>query len=375
MIIGVPKEIKSGEYRVSLTPEGATRLVAAGHQVLVQTGAGTAAGMADKDYRAAGASILEDIATTYARAEMVLKVKEILPPEYDLLREDHTLFTYIHSANNPKQTQALLDAKLVAIAYEDVMTDNGDYPLLAPMSEIAGEVGMLMGVYHSFTTAGGSGRLIGGMPGVEPAKVVILGAGYVGTAAAKCALGLGADVTIIDIDVDRLRQIRNEIFPNVKTLYSSPENVARILPEVDILVNGVKRTPGLVIVSRDMLGLMKRDSLIVDIDCEPHGAIETCDYTTHEKPIFEVDGIRHCCIPNLPAAAAQTASVALTNVTLPYVLELAEKGWLEAVKSNRALRRGLGFAQGHLTFKPTAIAQNRPHTPAEEAIKLFDHSP
>ena len=225
MIIGVPKEIKSGEFRVSLTPEGAARLVAAGHQVLVQTGAGTAAGMADDEYRTAGATISEDIATTYGRAQIVLKVKEILPPEYGLLKEDHTLFTYIHSANNPKQTQALLDAGLVAIAYEDVMTDDGDFPLQAPMSEIAGEVGMLMGVYHSFTTSGGNGRLMGGMPGVEPAKVVILGAGYVGTGAAKCALGLGADVTIVDIDVNRLRELRNNVFPNVKTLYSSPENV------------------------------------------------------------------------------------------------------------------------------------------------------
>ena len=372
MIIGVPKEIKEGEFRVALTPVGAETLVSHGHEVLVETTAGTAAGMTDDQYQRAGASILADKEAVYRRAEMILKVKEILPPEYPLLRCHQIVFTYIHSANRPEETQVLLDRKVVGIAYEDVRTDDGRFPLLEPMSEIAGEVGMLMGACQLFTVAGGAGLLVGGAPGVEPAKVAILGAGHVGIGAARYALGLGADVTILDIDLARLRTIRREVFPNVKTLYCIRSNVERILPEVDVLVNAVKWKPGLTIVSRAMLGLMKRGALIVDIDCEPKGAIESCAYTTHADPIFEVDGIRHLCIANLPSAVARTASLALSNATLPYALEIADKGWLEAVKANAALRRGLGFAKGYLTFLPTATAQNRSYTPAEKAIELLE---
>jgi alanine dehydrogenase len=372
MIIGVPKEIKEGEFRVAATPMAVAALVSRGHEVLVETSAGEAAGFADEDFRAAGAEIVADARAAFQGAEMLYKVKEILAPEYELLRDRQILFTYIHSANKPEQTQILLDKKVAGIAYEDVETDDGDFPLLNPMSEIAGEVGMLLGVHHLFTTAGGSGILIGGSPGIAPAKVAVVGAGHVGIGAARYAAGLGAEVILLDVDVARLREVRRSVLPNVKTLYSSRGNIEKLLPEVDVLVNAVKWRPGMTIVSRDMLALMKRRALIVDVDCEPGGGIETCAYTTHEEPILEVDGVRHICVPNLPSAVARTGSEALCNVTLPYAIEIADKGWLRAVKENRALRRGLGFAYGYLTFRPTADAQGRPHTPPEKAIELIE---
>ncbi|MEA1952262.1 MAG: alanine dehydrogenase, partial [Planctomycetota bacterium] len=363
--------IKEAEYRVSLTPVGAETLVADGHCVLVETDAGAMAGLSDDDYRRAGAEILPDMASVYRRAEMLLKVKEILPAEFDLLEEKHIVFTYIHSATRPRETQVLLDKKVVGIAYEDVMSDDGQFPLLVPMSEIAGEVGMLMGIHYNMTTSGGLGVLPGGAPGVEPAKIAILGAGHVGIGAAKYALGLGAEVTILDVDLERMRQIRHTIFPAARTLYSNSANVKRILPQTDILVNAVKWKPGLTIVSREMLGLMRPKALIVDIDCEPGGAIETCRFTTHDDPVYEVDGVRHYCVPNLPSAVAQTASHSLSNAILPYVRQLANRGWLNALKENQELRRGLGFAKGYLTFKPTATAQNREYTTPERALELL----
>ena len=372
MIIGVPKEIKDGEHRVSLTPTGAEMLAAQGHRVVLETAAGLAAGMPDDAYRQAGAEILADIREVYRQAEMIVKVKEILPPEYPLLREGQIVFTYIHSANKPDQTQVLLDSKVVGIAYENVTADGREFPLLTPMSEIAGEVGMVMGAYHLFTVQGGSGMLLGGAPGVEPAKVAILGAGHVGIGAARYALAMGADVTLLDISLQRLREVRHTIFPGVRTLYCIRANVVRILPEVDLLINAVKWSPGLTIVSREMLKLMKKKALIVDIDCEPGGAIETCAYTTHAEPVFEIDGVGHLCVANLPSAVASTASRSLSNATLPYVVELAEKGWLRACKDNIALRAGLGFAKGYLTFLPTAKAQNRAFTPADEAIAMLE---
>lgn len=369
MIIGVPKEIKDGEYRVALTTVGAETLAARGHEVLVESGAGLAAGMDNADYRRAGAQILPDMAAIYAQAEMVIKVKEILPPEYPLLRADQVIFTYIHSAIRPEQTQVLLDRKVIGIAYENVTPDGRDFPLLTPMSEIAGEVGLLLGTYQMFANNGGSGLLPGGAPGVEPAKIAVLGAGHVGIGATRYALGLGADVTLLDIDLARLRALRHEVFPNIKTLYCNRSNVEQVLRESDMLVNAVKWTPGLTIVSRDMLKLMKRSALIVDIDCEPNGAVETCRFSTHADPVYEVDGIRHVCVPNLPSAAARTASFALCNATLPYALELADKGWLAAVTDNVALRRGMSFAKGYLTFLPTAEAQGRPYTTPEAALE------
>jgi alanine dehydrogenase len=373
VIIGVPREIKENEYRVSMTLPAVDALVSRGHQIIIETRAGAGSGIADADYTAAGANLAPDARTVYRKAEMILKVKELFPQEFDLLREGQIIFTYIHSANNPVETQALLDKKVIAIAYEDIETDDGRCPLLTPMSEIAGEVGLIMGVYHMFTTTGGSGILIGGAVGSQPAKVAILGAGNVGIGAARYATGLGADVTLLDIDLERLRQIRQKMLPGIKTVYLNQFNVRQMLPGVDLLINAVKWPPQSDehIVTREMLKLMKTDSLIVDISCDPAGAIETCVPTSHDQPTYVVDGIRHYCVDNLPSAVAKTASDALSNASLPYVLKIADKGWFAAIKADVSLRRGLGFAFGHLTFKPTAMAQNRPYTSADEIIEMF----
>jgi alanine dehydrogenase len=241
------------------------------------------------------------------------------------------------------------------------------------MSEIAGEVGLIMGVYHMFTINGGSGILVGGAVGAKPANVAIFGAGNVGLGAARYAIGLGADVTMLDIDLERLRDIRQKIFPQIKTLYLNNYNVRQILPKIDLLINAVKWPPrsDQHIVTREMLKFMKKEALIVDISCDPAGAIETCVPTSHDEPTYTVDGIRHYCVDNLPSAVAKTASFSLSNTSLPYVIKIADKGWLQAIKEDIALRRGLGFALGYLTFKPTAIAQNRHYTSVEEIIEMF----
>ena len=374
MIIGVPREIKKNEYRVSITPPAVDALVSKGHQIIVETQAGVGSGISNEDYTSAGANLAPDAKTVYQRAEMILKVKELFPEEFDFLKEGQIIFTYLHSANNPEETQALLDKKVIAIAYEDIETDDGRCPLLTPMSEIAGEVGLIMGVYHMFTTTGGSGILIGGAVGSEPANVAILGAGNVGIGAARYAIGLGADVTLLDIDLERLRDIRQTILPRIKTVYLNEFNVRQILPKIDLLINAVKWPPQSDehIVTREMLGLMKNKALIVDISCDPAGAIETCVPTSHDQPTYVVDGIQHYCVDNLPSAVAKTASNALSNTSLPYVLKIADKGWLAAIKDDVTLRRGLGFAFGYLTFKPTATAQNRPYTSAEEIMEMIE---
>ncbi|MBT8364193.1 MAG: alanine dehydrogenase, partial [Deltaproteobacteria bacterium] len=344
MIIGVPKEIKKNEYRVSITPPAVDALVSKGHQIIVETQAGVGSGISNEDYTSAGAILSPDAKTVYQKGEMILKVKELFPQEFDFLKEGQIIFTYIHSANNPEETQALLDKKVIAIAYEDIETDDGKFPLLIPMSEIAGEVGLIMGVYHMFTINGGSGILAGGAVGVEPANMAILGAGSVGLGAARYAVGLAADVTLLDIDLDRLRDTRQKIFPQIKTLYLNSYNVRQILPKIDLLINAVKWPPqsDQHIVTREMLKLMKKDALIVDISCDPAGAIETCVPTSHVKPTFTVDGIRHYCVDNLPSAVAKTASYALSGTNLPYVIKIADKGWIQAIKEDIGLRRGLG---------------------------------
>jgi alanine dehydrogenase len=374
VIIGVPKEIKKNEYRVSMTPPAVEALVSKGHQIIIETQAGAGSGISNEDYTSVGATLSPDAKTVYQKGELILKVKELFPQEFDFLKEGQIIFTYLHSANNPEETQALLDKKVVAIAYEDVETDDGKFPLLTPMSEIAGEVGLIMGVYHMFTINGGSGVLIGGAVGVKPANMAILGAGSVGLGAARYAVGLGADVTLLDIDLDRLRDIRQKIFPKIKTLYLNSYSVRQILPKIDLLVNAVKWPPqsDQHIVTREMLKLMKKDALIVDISCDPAGAIETCVPTSHDKPTYTVDGIRHYCVDNLPSAVAKTASYALSSTSLPYVIKLADKGWFQAIKEDSDLRRGLGFALGYLTYKPTALTQNRQYTSVEKLIEMLE---
>jgi len=374
VIIGVPREIKKNEYRVSITPPAVDALVSKGHQIIIETQAGVGSGISNEDYTSAGAILAPDAKTVYQKGEMILKVKELFPEEFDFLKEGQIIFTYIHSANNPEETQVLLDKKVIAIAYEDIETDDGRFPLLTPMSEIAGEVGLIMGVYHMFTTTGGSGILVGGAVGSEPANVAIFGAGNVGLGAARYAIGLGAYVTLLDIDLERLRDIRQKMLPQIKTVYLNEYNVRQMLPKIDLLINAVKWPPqsDQHIVTREMLGFMKKKALIVDISCDPAGAIETCVPTSHDQPTYVVNGIQHYCVDNLPSAVARTASDALSNTSLPYVLKLADKGWLLAIKEDIALRRGLGFASGYLTFKPTAIAQNRPYTSVEEIIEMLE---
>jgi len=373
MIVGVPTEIKPGEHRVAITPSAVETLVSKEQSVRIQAGAGIGSGISDAEYAAAGAECAPDAETVYRTADLVLKVKEIFPREFNFLKQGQIIFSYLHSAGNPAETQALLDKKVVAIAYEDIRTADGRFPLLTPMSEIAGEVGFLMGVSHMFTMNGGGGVLIGGAVGAAPARVAVLGAGNVGLGAVRCAVGLGGDVTLLDIDLERLRDVRRRIFPGLKTRYMNAYNVRQLLPETDLLINAVKWPPTAKghIVDRGMLGRMKPQALIVDIACDPGGAIETCRPTTLAEPTYIEGGVRHLCVDNLPSAVAHTASQALSNATLPYVLEIAENGWLEAVKRNAALRSGLGFALGYLTFAPTAAVQNRPLTPVEDIIRMF----
>lgn len=372
MIVGLPKEIKEGEFRVAITPANVRRLADNNHRIIVETGAGIAGCFSNDDYKEAGAEIVSNIKEVYENAELIVKVKEILPEEFDLLRENHIIMTYIHSANRLPQTKALLGNKVVAFAYEDVKDENGEFPLLIPMSEVAGATGLLVGVYNLFNTNGGNGKLVCGAPGADNVKIVIFGAGNVGLEAAKLGVALGADVTLMDTDIKRLRDVHTYLLPEAKTLYSNKSNVIKAISTADLTINAVKWFPGLTIISRDMLKYMKPNSLIVDIDAEPGGAIETSQYSTHENPVFVVDGIRHIGIPNLPSAVSNTSSTVLSNATIPYIIEVANKGWLKAAKENKKLIHGLDFVKGNLTFKPTADAFNLPYIDVNDAISMFE---
>lgn len=371
MIIGVTKEIKEGENRVAVTPANVERMISHHHTVLIENLAGDKAGFSNEDYIKAGAAIVNFAEEVFGRAELMVKVKEILPEEFGYLRETHTIMTYIHSANRLPQTEAILNSKAVAFAYEDVRDENGEFPLLTPMSEIAGTMGLLLGVTQSFTTQGGSGKLMGGAPGADNSRIIVFGAGNVGLAAAKLAVNFGADVTILDIDHKKLRDIKNYLLPQAKTLYSNKANILAAISSADMVINGVKWIPGLTLISRNMLKHMKPNALIVDIDAEPGGAIETSQYSTIDNPVFVVDGIRHIGVPNLPSMVANSSSTSLSNSTIPYVLQVADKGWLRAARENKALRHGLDFVKGRLTFKPTAEAFNLVHHDIDEVLASF----
>lgn len=371
MKIGMPKEIKENEFRVAIVPHNVSKLTSSGHQVYVETGAGLAAGFTDEQYIKAGAEILPDAASVFKQGDMIVKVKEILPPEFGFLEERHTICTYIHSANRLPQTKALLESKVVAFAYEDVKDENGGFPLLEPMSRLAGETGLLTGLFYSFTTHGGSGKIICGNPGIKPMKIVIFGAGHVGIGAARLAAALNADVVLMDVNIKQLDLVSGQIIPGIKTVFSTHDNIVEEIKDADIVFNAVKWFPGLTLISRDMLKGMQPGSLIVDIDAEPGGAIETCRYTTHEDPIYEVDGIRHICIPNLPSSVANTASQSLSNATIPYIQEIADKGWKQAAMDNGRLIHGLDFVKGYLTFKDTAEAFGIELTSKEKIFEMF----
>ena len=360
MIIGVSKEIKNNENRVGLTPAGAEALVKAGHKVLVETGSGLGSGFADEDYTAVGAELISDKKQLFDKAEMIVKVKEPLPSEYDLFHEGQLLFTYLHLAAEPELTEALLKHKVTSVAYETVVGRDGrSLPLLAPMSEIAGRMSVQIGAQFLESRYGGAGVLLGGVSGVAPAQVVIIGGGVVGTNAAKMAVGLGARVTIIDLSIERLRYLDDVFGGRVATVSSNSYNIAQWVREADLLIGAVlvpgAKTPQLV--TEDMIKTMKQGSVVVDVAIDQGGSIATCDHvTTHENPTFVKHGVLHYSVANIPGAVARTSTLALTNATLPYALTLAGKGWREACRQNAGLAQGLNTVDGKITNQPVSEA-------------------
>lgn len=370
MIIGVPKEIKDNENRVSLTPAGAYDLVHSGHTVLVETGAGAGSGFSDEDYIAVGARIVPSAREAW-EAEMVMKVKEPLPSEYGYFRKGQILFTFLHLAAEPELTKALMEKGVVAIAYETIQLDDGSLPVLTPMSEVAGRMSVQIGAHFLENHAGGKGLLLGGVPGVAPANVVIIGGGVVGTNAAKMALGLGADVTILDTNVNRLRQLNDLFDGKAKTCISNRFNLEEQVKRADLLIGAVlipgARTPR--IVSENMVKQMKEGSVIIDVAVDQGGAIETIDrITTHSNPVYVKHGVIHYAVANIPGAVARTSTMALSNVTVPYALQIANKGYEQAIFDNPALAKGLNVISGKVTYKAVAEAHNLPYTPLEEAL-------
>ena len=358
MKIGIPKEIKNNENRVGMTPAGVSELVKHGHEVFVQHTAGEGSGFSDDDYLSVGASIVPTIEETYAVADMIIKVKEPIEPEYKLVKRGQLLFTYFHFACDRELTEAMIESGGVCLAYETVQLNNGALPLLIPMSEVAGRMAIVNGAYYLQKTQGGKGKLICGVPGVKPAKVLVLGGGVVGEAAARVAAGMGADVVIADISLPRLRQLDMELPDNVTTLYSSRHNIEKELADVDIVVGSVL-IPGDItphLITADMLKKMGRGTVLVDVAIDQGGCFETSRPTTHSEPVYEIDGIIHYAVANIPGAVPNTSTMALTNATLKYALALADKGWQQACREDPALYRGLNIVEGKVTFKAVADA-------------------
>lgn len=371
MRIGVPKEIKPNENRVAMTPSGVQALVAAGHEVVVEAGAGEGSGFADGDYRAAGAILLPSADEVWGAAEMIVKVKEPLPPEYDRMRPGQIIFTYLHLAPERELTLALMGRRVVAVAYETVQLPNGSLPLLTPMSEIAGRMAVQVGAHFLERPQGGRGVLLSGVPGVPPADVVILGGGVVGTNAAKLALGLGARVTVVDINADRLRYLDDIFHGQVTTLMSNPANIAAAVHRADLLVGAVlipgARAPHLV--TEEMVRGMKPGAVVVDVAIDQGGSIATCDHvTTHEDPVYIRHGVVHYSVANMPGAVPRTSTLALTNVTLPYVLQLANKGVRRAVRENESLALGVNVFDGHVTYRAVAEAHGLDWAPLPQLL-------
>ena len=358
MIIGIPKEIKNNENRVAMTPAGVQEMTRRGHKVYVQATAGLNSGFTDDAYRAVGAEILPTIEEVYATAEMIVKVKEPIAPEYKLVRAGQLLFTYFHFASSEPLTRAMIDSGAVCCAYETVERADRSLPLLTPMSEVAGRMATQEGCYFLEKPRGGKGVLLGGVPGVKPARVFVIGAGVVGTAAARMAAGLGADVTICDISLPRLTYLADVMPRNVKTLMSSEYNIREELKHADLVIGSVlipgAKAPKLV--TRDMLKLMEPGTVMVDVAIDQGGCFETSRPTTHEDPVYYVDGILHYCVANIPGAVPRTSTLALTNATLPYAIQLADKGWRRAAQENPELALGLNVVEGKVVYKPVAEA-------------------
>ncbi len=370
MLIGVPKEIKQREYRVGMTPAAVREAVAHGHRVLVETGAGAAIDLPDDLYRAAGGEIAPDAAAVYGAAEIVVKVKEPLPPEYPLLRAGQVLFTYLHLAADPRQAEALIESGCIAIAYETATDARGGLPLLAPMSEVAGRMAIQAGARALEIEVGGRGVLLGGVPGVAPAKIAIIGGGVVGSNAARMAVGLQAHVTILDKSLPRLAQLDTELGGRVTTLYATREAIEASVLDADLVIGAVL-VPGAAapkLVDRATLKHMKRGAVLVDVAIDQGGCFETSRPTTHDAPTYVEEGVVHYCVANMPGAVARTSTFALGNATLPFVLALAEHGWRRALHRDKYLRTGLNIASGKVTHPAVAQALRRKFTHPEEAL-------
>lgn len=365
MKIGIPKEIKDNENRVGMTPAGVAEFIKHGHEVYVQHTAGENSGFSDQAYTEAGAKILPAIEDVYAQADMIIKVKEPIDPEYPLIRQDQLVFTYFHFACDRPLTEAMIRSGAVCLAYETVQTRDHHLPLLIPMSEVAGRMAALNGAYYLQKTKGGKGKLISGVPGVKRTKVLVLGGGTVGEAAARMAAGMGADVVITDISLPRLRQLEMELPVNVRTLYSTAHNIRQELRDADIVIGSVlvpgDKAPHLI--TRDMLKLMEEGTVLVDVAIDQGGCFETSHPTTHSHPIYVVDGIVHYAVANIPGAVPHTSTIALTNATLQYALALADKGWRQACKDDPGLREGLNIVNGKVTFKAVADVWGFPYEP------------
>lgn len=370
MIIGVPKEVKDHESRVGITPAGVRALTEAGHKVLVETHAGELSAFADDDYQSAGAEIVGAAPDVWANAGMVVKVKEPVEKEYGFFREGLVLFTYLHLAPLPELTQKLLDRKVTGIAYETIRDRAGALPLLTPMSEVAGRMSVQVGAAYLEKERGGRGVLLGGVPGVPPANVCIIGGGIVGTNAAKIAVGMGARVTLIDLNLNRLRELDDIFNGKLFTLASNSYNISHAVREADLVIGGVL-IPGAAapkIVTRDMVSRMKKGAVIVDVAIDQGGCIETARPTTHSDPSFEVNGVVHYCVTNMPAAVPNTSTLALTNATFPYVLKLAKHGTKDAVLHDDGIRDGVNTFDGTLTCEPVAASQKKPWKPVRDLL-------
>jgi alanine dehydrogenase len=370
MKVGIPTETKVDEYRVALTPAGARELAEHGHDVLIQAGAGEGSAITDADYEAQGARIVPDAAAVFGEADMVLKVKEPQPPEVSLLRAGQTLFTYLHLAPAPELTSGLCDSGATCIAYETVEDARGRLPLLAPMSEVAGKIATQAGAFMLEKPLGGRGVLLGGVPGVAAATVVVIGGGVVGMNAAFIAMGMEADVFVLDRSIDRLRELDIAFQGRASTVYSSTLAVEQLLPQADLVIGAVlvhgARAP--YVISREQLKLMKRNAVLVDVSIDQGGCFETSRPTTHSNPTYEVDGITHYCVTNMPGAVPITSTYALTNATLPYVLSLADLGVRGAIERDPGLRGGVNVAAGKVTHAAVAQGVGMPFTPVEEVL-------
>lgn len=370
MIIGVPKEIKTHENRVALLPGGVTEMKRNGHDVLLEKGAGRGSGFNDQQYVEAGATIIEDVEELWAKAEMIMKVKEPIKVEHSRMRQGQMIFTYFHFAADRTLTEEVVDSNCIAIAYETVEKEDGSLPLLIPMSEVAGRMAAQEGAKYLEKATGGRGILMGGIPGVPPAKALVLGGGIVGVNAAKIAAGMGADTTIMDINMSRLRYLDDVMDKNINTMFSSEANIKRLLPDVDLIIGAVLK-PGAKaphLITEEMLKDMRAGTVLVDVAIDQGGCFETSKPTTHDDPIYIIDDVVHYCVANMPGAVPYTSTLGLTNVTLPYAVDLANKGWKKALKEDEELKMGLNIAEGKIVYKDVAEAFDMEYTSIDEVL-------